>query len=263
MRQDSATKQDIARLWRAYKEERNTDAKDTLISHYLSLVAFIAGRMAMNSPPQVEKDDLIGWGVLGLLDAIEKFDLKQDASFETYASVRIRGAIIDQIRSLDWAPRSLRRKARQMEQASAKLKEELEREPTETELAAEMNVSENELFELLTEVHGAYILSLDAALPDATMSRETTLAEITSDALTPSPEEAVMRKEAEQRLAKAVEKLPDNEKQVITLYYFDELTLKEIGAVLGLSESRICQIHRTVIIKLKRYLNVSSQNAAC
>ncbi len=262
MRQASAPKQDIARLWREYKEERRADARDSLISHYLNLVAYIAGRMAMNSPPHVERDDLIGWGVLGLLDAIEKFDLKQNVSFETYASTRIRGAIIDQIRSLDWAPRSLRHKARQMEQASAALKEKLDREPTEAELAAEMNLSEDELFELLTDVHGAYILSLDAALPDANRSGETTLAEMTGDAVTPSPEESVMRKEAEERLARAIEKLPDNEKQVITLYYFDELTLKEIGAVLSLSESRICQIHRTVIRKLKRHLNVSSHNAA-
>jgi RNA polymerase sigma factor for flagellar operon FliA len=261
LRETDATKKDLAGLWQAYKEERSTEAKDAIIVHYLSLVAFIAGRMAMNSPPQVDKDDLIGWGVIGLLDAIEKFNPGQKASFETYASTRIRGSIIDQIRALDWAPRSLRQKARHMGQASGKLKEKLGREPTEGELAAEMEMSENELFALVTEVHGAYILSLDATISDASTAGETSLAEITSDITNPSPEEMAVRKEAEHLLAKAIEELSDSERQVITLYYYDELTLKEIGNVLSLSESRICQIHRTIIGKLKRHLKTSSQNA--
>ena len=261
MKQDAVTKKDLGRLWREYKEKRSVEAKEAITVHYLSLVGFVANRMAMNSPPQVEKDDLIGWGVLGLLDAIEKFDIEQKVSFETYASTRIRGAIIDQIRSLDWAPRSLRRKARQMGQASARLKEKLGREPSEAELAAEMEMTENELFDLMTDVHGAYILSLDAALSDSGEAGETSLGEVTSDASSPSPEESLLRKESEQRLVEAIEKLADNERQVITLYYYDELTLKEIGQVLGLSESRICQIHRSVVRKLKRHLRTSSQNA--
>jgi len=261
LRQAAAEKRDIARLWREYKESGGAGAKDEIIIHYLGLVALIAGRMAMNSPSHVEKDDLIGWGVLGLLDAIEKFDLKQKASFETYASARIRGAIIDQIRSLDWAPRSLRQKARQMDRASSKLKDSLGREPSEAELAAEMQISENALFELMTEVHGAYILSLDATLSDASAAGDISLAEVTSDSANPSPEESAIRKEAEQHLAKAIEQLPATEQQVITLYYYDELTLKEIGKVLNLSESRICQIHRAVIKKLKRYLNMGFRDA--
>jgi RNA polymerase sigma factor for flagellar operon FliA len=254
LRQASVGKKQIARLWRDYKEEGNADAKDTLILHYLTLVAVLAGRMAMNVPAHVEKDDLIGWGVFGLLDAIEKYDPTQKASFETYASTRIRGAIIDQIRSLDWAPRSLRQKARHMERASAKLKEHLGREPTENELAAEMKVSENELFELMTEIHGAYVLSLDATIPAPHSTGESSLAELAGDETNPSPEESARRKETEELLARAIEQLPTNERQVITLYYYDELTLKEIGIALGLSESRICQIHRTVIRKLKQHL---------
>jgi RNA polymerase sigma factor for flagellar operon FliA len=259
---DPAEKRDVLRLWRDYKEKRDSLAKEVIISHYLGLVAIIAGRIAMNSPPQVEKDDLIGWGVLGLLDAIEKFDPEQNTIFETYASARIRGAIIDQIRSLDWAPRSLRQKARQMEQATTRLREKLGREPAETELALEMEMPEEELFKLIGEIHGAYILSLDAAVSDSGGGEETSLGEVTSDASSLSPEETAIRKEAEQRLAQAIGNLPEDEKRVITLYYYDELTLKEIGVVLGLSESRICQIHRTVIHKLKRHLNASSRNAA-
>ena len=262
MRQASVEQKEIARFWRDYKEKGSTNAKDALILHYLALVALIAGRMAMNVPSHVEKDDLIGWGVLGLLDAIEKYNPAEKASFETYASTRIRGAIIDQIRSLDWAPRSLRQKARQMERVSSKLMEKLGREPTEAELASELQMSENELFELMTEVHGAYILSLDATISATYKGGETTLAEIAGDENNPSPEESASRKEAEELLARAIEGLPTNERQVITLYYHDELTLKEIGVVLGLSESRICQIHRTVIRKLKHHLKAASQNAA-
>ena len=261
MTQAPAEKHDIAMLWREYKESGSATAKDEITIHYLGLVALIAGRMAMNSPSHVEKDDLVGWGVLGLLDAVEKFDLQHKASFETYASARIRGAIIDQIRSLDWAPRSLRQKARQMDRASSKLKDTLGRKPSEAELAAELQISENDLFELMTEIHGAYILSLDATLADTSTAGDISLAEVTSDNAQPSPEESAIRREAEQRLAKAIEQLPATEQQVITLYYYDELTLKEIGKVLNLSESRICQIHKTVIGKLKRHLDMGSHNA--
>jgi RNA polymerase sigma factor for flagellar operon FliA len=257
----STARKDLTRLWREYKKLRSAEAKESIIIHYLSLVRFIAGRMAMNSPPHVEEDDLIGWGIFGLLDAVEKFDPEQKASFETYASTRIRGSIIDQIRSLDWAPRSLRQKARQMSQASTKLKEQLGREPTETELADEMEMTENDLFELRTDIHGAYVLSLDTSVSGEDEGEEVTLGQVTSDANNPSPEESAIKKEAEQRLADSIEQLPETERQVITLYYFDELTLKEIGQVLGLSESRICQIHRAVIKKLKQHLRVSGRDA--
>ena len=214
--------------------------------------------MAMNAPSHVEEDDLIGWGVLGLLDAVQKFDITQNVMFETYASVRIRGTIIDQIRSLDWAPRSLRQKARQLDRAKTKLKEEHGRKPSEVELAAELTMTEDDLFALTTEIHGAYILSLDAVVTRDDEAGETTLGQLTSDTAALSPEETASRREAEQRLAKVIEGLPLNERNVITLYYYDELTLKEIGKVLGLSESRICQIHKTVIGKLKQHLNAGS-----
>jgi len=262
LKPDGLSKKDLARLWKEYKEQGSREAKDAIIVHHLDLVGFVAGRMAMNSPPQVDKDDLIGWGVLGLLDAMEKFDPDHRASFETYASTRIRGAIIDQIRSLDWAPRSLRRKARLLNQAAAKLKEKLGREPTEAELAAEMEISDTELFELTTEIHGAYILSLDAQISDDPETGETTLGEVTSDATIPSPEESAFRKEMEEELVRAIERLSAGERQVITLYYYDELTLKEIGKVLALSESRICQIHRTVTRKLREYLRSGLRDAA-
>jgi RNA polymerase sigma factor for flagellar operon FliA len=252
--QKAAERKDLDNLWKEYKEEGSTEAKDTITVHYLGLVRIVAGRIAMNAPPHVEKDDLIGWGALGLIDAVERFDTGYNVTFETYASTRIRGAIVDHIRSLDWAPRSLRHKARQMNRASEALKDNLGREPTEAELAKEMGVSRTDLFELTTEIHGAYILSLDAETSTDPDGGETTLGDITRDETTPSPEDLAVRKEAEERLSKAIEGLPETERNVLTLYYFDELTLKEIGEVLGLSESRICQIHRAVIRKLKHKL---------
>lgn len=258
MEQESVSQKDLAGFWKQYKEEGSAEAKDAIVVHYLGLVKFIAGRMAMNSPAHVEEDDLIGWGVLGLLDAVKRFDIGQEVVFETYASTRIRGAIIDQIRSLDWAPRSLRRKARRMGQARANLKDQLGREPTEAEMAADMDITEDELFKLMTDIHGAYVLSLDTVISKDDNAGETTLGEVTHDSTTPSPEETATRRENEQRLARAIRELSTNEQQVITLYYYDELTLKEIGEVLGLSESRICQIHRTVIKKMKDCLSARS-----
>jgi RNA polymerase sigma factor for flagellar operon FliA len=248
------TASDLTRLWKEFKVDQSAEAKNTIAVHYLGLVKLVAGRMAMNSPSHVDKDDLVGWGVLGLLDAINKFDPDHKASFETYASTRIRGAIIDQIRSLDWAPRSLRRKARELGRASDKLKSELGRKPSDKELADEMGIDEDALFELTTEIHGAYVLSLDAKISDDPEGGETSLGKIMSDTSSPTPEESALRTETQERLANAIAKLSESERQVITLYYYDELTLKEIGKVLGLSESRICQIHRAVIKKMKKIL---------
>ncbi|GAB4346999.1 MAG: RNA polymerase sigma factor WhiG [Candidatus Abyssubacteria bacterium] len=262
MKHDLASHKDISRLWTEYKTGEIPEAKNEIIVHYLSLVRIIAGRMALTSPPHIEEDDLIGWGVLGLMDAVQKFDPQQKASFETYASSRIRGAIIDQIRSLDWAPRSLRQKARRMTQAVSDLKDRLGRLPTDAELAAEMDMTDDELFQLQTDVHGAYILSLDSTTSTSTNdeTEETAMSHVADDRNL-SPDESASRKEIEERLAKAIEKLPVNERRVITLYYYDELTLKEIGEALGLSESRICQIHRAVMKKLKTILNLEVRDA--
>ena len=254
MRFDTLTAGDLTKLWKEFKEDHSAEAKNKIAVHYLNLVRLVAGRMAMNAPAHVDKDDFIGWGVLGLLDAIDKFDPGQKASFETYASTRIRGAIIDQIRILDWAPRSLRRKARELGRASDKLKDELGRNPGDKELAAEMGIDEDELFELTTEIHGAYVLSLDAKISADSDGGEISLGDVMSDTTAPTPEASALRKETEELRANAIGKLPESERRVITLYYYDELTLKEIGKLLALSESRICQIHRSVIKKMKKTL---------
>jgi len=260
VKQVSLDKKDLDILWKEFKAQGSTEARDALIINYLGLVKYIAGRMALASPSYVEEDDLIGWGVLGLMDATEKFNLDQKTSFETYASVRIRGSILDQIRSLDWAPRSLRRKARQLKEAHSGLKDELGREPSDTELAARLDMTDDMLFHLKSDVYGAYMISLDNAVSTDEEENELTLAEVTGGT-SPSPEDSAARNEAEQRLAEVIQRLPEQERQVITLYYFDELTLKEIGELLHVSESRVCQIHRAVIKKLQRHLQIGLRDA--
>lgn len=261
MKQVSLSKKDLDILWKEYKEEGNAEAKDTLIVHYLGIVRHVAGRVALNCPSFVDEDDLIGCGVLGLLDAAEKFDPAQKTAFEAYASTRIRGAILDHIRSLDWAPRSLRRKARRLQAVHAELKDELEREPTEAEVANRLDLSADELFQLKTDIYGAYIVSLDGSLAGEEGEETTTLAEVTDGGSFPSPADTAARNEAEQQLADAIKRLPEQERRVVTLYYYEELTLKEIGQLMNLSESRICQIHRTVLHKLQRYLQIGVRDA--
>lgn len=245
---------DPAGLWREFKERGNAEARSAIAIHYLGLVRIIAGKMAMTSPPHVDRDDLIGWGVLGLLDAVDKFDPARNIAFETYASTRIRGAIIDQIRSLDWAPRSLRRKARELEQASEALQKKLGRKPDDAELAKELGIDESGVFELKADIHGSHFLSLEAGISGDPQGGDISLGDVLSDDSAPSPDREVLRKEREESLAEAIAKLPENERKVITLYYYDELTLREIGQILELTESRICQIHRAVIGKLRNYL---------
>ncbi len=261
MKQKSDTGKELSGLWKQYKAEGRAEAKEAIIVAFLPLVRVIAGRMALNAPPQVDEDDLIGWGILGLIDSVERFDPEQNVSFETYASLRIRGAIIDEIRSLDWAPRSLRQKARKLSQASAELREATGREPTESELADKLGMDADELFALRTEIHGAYVLSLDAAMLSRSQADETTLADITSDSNASPADESLAKREMEDCLVKLIADLSDIERHVITLYYYDELTLKEIGEALELSESRICQIHRAVIKKLKNQVGVGLKNA--
>lgn len=239
-------------LWQRYRETGDPQARETLIVEHLPLVKYVAGRIKVRAPRHVEMDDLVGWGILGLLDAVERFDLERDLKFTTYASYRIRGAIIDELRALDWAPRSLRAKARQLEGARQKLLDSLGNPPTEQQLADELEMTPDQVFDLVSDIHGAYVLSLDQVVrTEHADGGETALGDLTGDTRTPSPREAARRKETIDRLAAAVLELPEQERHVLMLYYEEDLTLKEIGAVLDLSESRICQIHRKAMRTLR------------
>lgn len=239
--------------WAAYKERGDAAARDRLIVHYMRTVKYIAGRMAIHVPSTVDMNDLIGWGTMGLLDAAEKFDHRQQIKFSTYASIRIRGAIIDQIRSLDWAPRSLRTMAREVGAARDRLRQELGKEPNSAEIAHALGTTEEAVDDTITQLQTAHVLSLDDYLPSED-SEEVRKVNLVSNATAPDPGYLAEMQERKELLVQAIMNLPEQQQKVLTLYYYEELTLKEIGVVLDVSESRICQVHRAAMKQLQKAL---------
>lgn len=240
-------------LWARFKERGDRDARDALIVHHMRIVRYIAGRMAIHVPTTVEMDDLVGWGIMGLMDALEKFDYQQDIKFSTYASIRIRGAILDEIRSLDWAPRSLRTMARKIGASREKLRHARGGEPSSDAIAEELGISAEQVQDTLSQLQTAQVLSLDSFLPGEDVS-ETRRVEVTGNRGAPSPIDVATNRERQELLVQAILALPDPQQKVLNLYYYDELTLKEVGAVLDVSESRVCQIHGTALKSLRKAL---------
>ncbi|EOC99732.1 FliA/WhiG family RNA polymerase sigma factor [Caldisalinibacter kiritimatiensis] len=234
----------IKDLWLKYKETEDNYYKQELIKKYIHLVKIVAGRLYNYHGGNVDYDDLLGYGVFGLIDAIEKFDINRNLKFETYAQIRIRGTIIDNLRKLDWVPRSLRKKSREFEEAINKLENKLGRTATKEEIASELNVDKKEVENVLTEISTFNIISLEELL---SIKGDSVLEKNTEN----TPDKAYLEKEMIYILKKSIDELPYKEKMVISLYYYNELTYKEIGKVLGLSESRISQIHSKAIILLK------------
>jgi RNA polymerase sigma factor for flagellar operon FliA len=247
--------------WALYKEQHDAAARDRLIVHYMRIVKYIAGRMAIHVPSNIEMNDLVGWGMLGLMDAIEKFDHKQDIKFSTYASIRIRGAIIDEIRSLDWAPRSLRSMARRIVSAKDKIRHKTISEPSAEEIATELGVTAEQVEDTICQVQTAQVLSLDDYLP-AEDNSEVRKVDAVSNPAAQSPEAFMRTQERQERLVSAILQLPDQQQRVLNLYYYEELTLKEIGAVLDVSESRVCQIHSAAMKALRRVMQGTADAAA-
>lgn len=243
-------------LWQTYIKNKSPALKEKLILHYAPIVKYVAGRLLIHVGQHVEFDDLCGYGVFGLIDAIEKFDNAKGVKFETYASFRIRGAIIDHIRKLDWVPRALRQKNRQMEQALAQLEDRLGRQPTDEELAEKLNLSLEETRELIKKSSVLSLVSLDDFMEQNYESSFNVLVTNRVD----SPEEQTERQERKEMLADAIAKLSEREKLVVTLYYFEDLTLKEISSIMKVSESRVSQIHTKAISRLQgklgRYKNL-------
>lgn len=238
-------------LWSRWKTKGDLRARETLIVRHMRIVKYIAGRMAIHVPSSVDMDDLIGWGVLGLMDAVEKYDYTQDIKFTTYASIRVRGAILDQIRSLDWAPRSLRAMARKVAGARDALRHEHGREPNNDEIAQILGTTEDQVEDTVAQIQTAQILSLQDYLPSEDTA-ETRKLDVTIDERASNPNVAVLERERHERIAEAILRLPDQQQKVLNLYYFEELTLKEIGAVLEVSESRVCQIHSAAMKTLRK-----------
>lgn len=241
----------VANLWADYTQHRNRETRDLLIVNYSPLVKFVAGRVASGLPHNIEQSDLVSYGMFGLIDAIDKFDPARGFKFETYAIARIKGAIIDELRSIDWVPRSVRSKARTIERAFSKLENELKRSPTEAEVAREMGISEEDLATMMGQISFVGVVALDELLA-AGQDRTTgatlgdTLADTAND-----PVSAFETAEMRHVLADAINRMPDRERLVLTLYYYEGLTLAEIGVVLGVTESRVCQIHTKAILQLR------------
>ncbi len=248
-------------LWEEFKATADPSLRERLILHYSPLVKYVAGRVGVGLPPNIEQADLVSYGIFGLIDAIEKFDLERAIKFETYAISRIRGAIIDELRSIDWIPRSVRSKAREVERAYQSLEVKLQRSPTEAEVAAEMGVKLEELHTIFSQVSFVNVVALDELLhASGERGDKMTLGDTLEDPKAPDPLNLFEGEETKYILAKAINTLPEREKIVVTLYYYEGLTLAEIGQVLGVTESRICQMHTKAVLQLRGKLSESSDD---
>ncbi len=252
----SLAKNDCSALWERYKFHNDPKAKEKLILEYAGLVKFVAGRMAISLPPSVQQDDLISYGIFGLIDAIEKYDMDRNIKFETYAIARIRGAIWDGLRSMDWVPYSVRHKAKELEQTYARLEHQLGRAATDEEICQALNLTRQQFAQLLMETSYSSFLSLDDLWSiDKEGGNSVRLIDTIQDQNVPDPVAMVMFEEQKRILTDAINKLPEREKLVIALYYYEGLTLKEIGKVLGVSESRVSQLHTKAIMRLRGRLS--------
>lgn len=242
-------------LWKEYKENGSKVAKDKLLVEYSRLVKYIAERIGYKLPASVDTNDLISSGIMGLIKAVETFDLDRDIKFETYASHKIRGAILDELRALDWVPRSVRSKSRQLQTAYTELENELGRTPYDDEVCAHLDITEKEYSKMLADVAPTTILSLEEALPSRSAdSKDLTLIDTIENTNSDNPLTVLGYAEVKKILKSAIQSLPEKEKLVVALYHFEELTLKEIGVVLNISESRVSQIHSKTILKLRSKL---------
>jgi RNA polymerase sigma factor FliA len=242
----------LTALWRDFKETGEQALRERLILHYSPLVKYVAGRVGVGLPPNIEQADLVSYGIFGLIDAIEKFDLERAIKFETYAISRIRGAIIDELRAIDWIPRSVRYKAREVEKAYAALEGKLHRTPTEAEVAEEMGIALEDLHQIFSRVSFVNVVALDELLTvGGDKGDKLSLVDTLEDTKAEDPMAAFESEETKYLLAKAINQLPEREKIVVTLYYYEGLTLAEIGQVLGVTESRICQMHTKAVLQLR------------
>ena len=249
----------ITELWSSYRADPTRDLRDRLILHYSPLVKYVAGRVAVGLPQNVEQADLVSYGIFGLIDAIEKFDVDRGFKFETYAISRIKGAILDGLRSIDWVPRSVRARGRDVERAFSKLEARLHRSPTEAELAGELGYSEAQLHQVLGQLSLTGVAALDEVLGDR--GDATTLADTIPDQAD-GPMAMLEQSELRSQLAAAIDRMPEREKVVLSLYYFENFTLAQIGEVLGVTESRVSQIHTKSVLQLRSRLQAAQREPA-
>src|ERR671914_1487156 len=257
-----ADKPDTQALWQEYRRTRDRKLRDRLILTYAPLVKYVAGRLGSGLPSHVDDDDLVSYGLLGLIGAIERYDPGRDIKFETYAIARIKGSIIDELRSMDWVPRSVRARARDIERAIASLEAKLTRAPTDEEIASALNITEGEFQDSLLEISRSSIAALDELWSAPGSGGDAVaLIDTIEDPLAAEPQQAMAHTELREALGEAISRLPEREKLVVTLYYYEELTLREIGEVLGVTESRVSQLHTKAILRLKARLSGATQRA--
>lgn len=253
MRPDPRT--DISALWARYKDASDAAARDALILNYSPLVKYVAGRLAASLPQTVDTADLISYGIFGLIDAIEKFDPERAIKFETYAIARIKGAIIDELRAMDWVPRSVRSRAREIEAAYIVLENELKRVPTDGEVASRIGLSGREYQEVLAKLSYTAVVSFEELWVGGDREEGQNVIGSIKDDAAEDPVAIFENEEIKDILTVAIERLPEREKTVIALYYYEGLTLKEIGQVLGVTESRVSQLHTKAVLRLRARLH--------
>ena len=256
-----ASDNDSRSLWLEYRRAPEKALRDRLIVNYSPLVKYVAGRLGSGLPAHVEEADLVSYGLLGLMSAIDRYDPERDIKFETYAIARIRGSIIDELRTLDWVPRSVRSRAREIERAIRDLESKLSRAPTDEEIAGKVGITPRELEDSLIDISRTSIAALDELWSTSSEGDQVSLLDTLEDPESIKPAEALDETEMREALAEAIDRLPEREKLVVTLYYYEELTLREIGEVLGVTESRVSQLHTKAILRLRSRLHSAAASA--
>jgi RNA polymerase sigma factor for flagellar operon FliA len=241
-------------LWKQYKKEKDPQIRDFFVKQYAPLVKYVAGKVAIGMPHNVEFDDLVGFGVFGLFDAIDKFDPDKHVKFKTYAVTRIRGAIFDELRAIDWVPRSVRQKSRELEDTIRSLESQLGRVATDKEIAKAMNMDLEDFQKLVLKISGTSILSLNDVWDTGDDNDKISIVDSIEGPNSLNPDTIVEKEEIKRVIIGAIQELPEKEKKVLVLYYYEDLTLKEIGEVLGVTESRISQLHTKAIMRLRTKL---------
>ena len=244
-------------IWREYQKTKDQAVRDRLILTYAPLVKYVAGRLGSGLPAHVDENDLVSYGLLGLIGAIERFDPDRDIKFETYAIARVKGSIIDELRAMDWVPRSVRSRSRDIERAIGELERKLHRAPTDEEISEKLGITTDDLNDSLSEIGRSSIAALDELWTVSSSSGggdQVALIDTIEDTEAPDPQGSLSQTEMKEAVGEAIARLPEREKLVVTLYYYEELTLREIGEVLGVTESRVSQLHTKAILRLKARL---------
>ncbi len=241
-------------LWDLYRRGRDPSIREAFIKQYAPLVKYVAGKVAVGMPHSVEFDDLVGFGVFGLLDAIDKYDPNKNVKFKTYAVTRIRGAIFDELRSIDWVPRSVRQKTREIEETIGSLEAQLGRTVTDQEIASALGMDEEEFLKTMLKISGTSVLSLNDVWYAGDENDRISIGESIESPTSLNPDVIVEKDEIRRVIIEAINELPEKEKKVLVLYYYEDLTLKEIGQVLEVTESRVSQLHTKAILRLRAKL---------